>query len=43
VVDRTSGTYLLSIVLAPFDLLIILTQDCSCLEFDLILGVILSV
>jgi hypothetical protein len=43
VVDRTSGTNLMSIVLIPFDLLIILAQVCSCLEFDLTLGVIFSV
>jgi hypothetical protein len=29
--------------LAPFDLLIVLAQICSCLEFDLTLGVIPSV
>jgi hypothetical protein len=40
---RTSGTNLVSIVLSPFDLFIVLTQDCSCLEFDLTLGVIPSV
>jgi hypothetical protein len=43
VVDLTSGTNLVSIVLAPFDLLIVLTQNWSCLEFDLTLGVIPSV
>jgi hypothetical protein len=43
VVDLTSGTNFVSIVLAPFDLLIVLTQKCSCLEFDLTLGVIPSV
>jgi hypothetical protein len=43
VVDRTLGTNLMSIVLIPFDLLIILAQVCSCLEFDLTLGVIFSV
>jgi hypothetical protein len=32
-----------SIVLAPFDLLIALAQDYSYLEFDLTLGVISSV
>jgi hypothetical protein len=32
-----------SIVLFPFDLLIALAQVCSCLEFDLTLGVIPSV
>jgi hypothetical protein len=31
------------IMLALFDLLIILAQICSCLEFDLTLGVIPSV
>jgi hypothetical protein len=31
-----------SIVLVPFDLLIVLAQVCSCLEFDLTLGVIHS-
>jgi hypothetical protein len=40
---QTLGTNLVSIVLAPFDLLIVLLQDCSCLEFDLTLGVIPSV
>jgi hypothetical protein len=43
VVDLTLGTNLVSIVLAPFDLLIILAQNCSCLEFDLTQGVIPSV
>jgi hypothetical protein len=42
-VDQTSETNLVSIVLAPFILLIALAQDCSCLEFDLTLGVISSV
>jgi hypothetical protein len=42
-VGRSSETNLASIVLAPFDLLIVLAQDCSCLEFDLTLGVIPSV
>jgi hypothetical protein len=37
-----SGTNLVSIVLVPFDLLIVLAQVCSCLEFDLTLGVIHS-
>jgi hypothetical protein len=32
-----------SIVLTPFDLLIVLTQVCSYLEFDLTLSVIPSV
>jgi hypothetical protein len=40
VVDQTLGTNLVSIVLTPFDLLIILAQVCSCLEFDLTLDVI---
>jgi hypothetical protein len=43
VVDRTLGTNLVSIVLTLFDLLIILAQVCSSLEFDLTLGVIPSV
>jgi hypothetical protein len=43
VVGRTSGTNLVSIVLIAFDLLSILAQVCSCLEFDLTLGVIPSV
>jgi hypothetical protein len=43
VVGQTSGTNLVSIVLAPFDLLIFFAQDCSCLEFNLTLGVIPSV
>jgi hypothetical protein len=43
VVNRTSGINLVSIVLAPFDLLIVIAQVCSCLEFDLTLGVIPSV
>jgi hypothetical protein len=40
VVGRTSGTNLVSLVLAPFGLLIVLAQVYSCLEFDLTLGVI---
>jgi hypothetical protein len=40
---RTSGTNLVSIVLVAFDLLIVLTQVYSCLEFDLTLGLIPSV
>jgi hypothetical protein len=40
---RTSGKNLVSIVLVLFDLLIVLAQGCSCLEFDLTLGVIPSV
>jgi hypothetical protein len=43
VVGRTSETNLVSIMLAPFDLLIVLTQYCSYLEFDLTLGVIPNV
>jgi hypothetical protein len=30
----------MSIVLAPFNLLIVLAPDCSCLEFNLTLDVI---
>jgi hypothetical protein len=41
-VDQTSGINLVSFVLAHFDLLIVLAQVCSCLEFDLTLGVIPS-
>jgi hypothetical protein len=40
---QTLETNLVSIVLIPFDLLIVLAQVCSCLEFDLTLGVIPSV
>jgi hypothetical protein len=40
VVDRTLGTNLVSCLFAPFDSLIVLAQVCSCLEFDLTLGVI---
>jgi hypothetical protein len=43
VVGRTLGTNLVSIVLAPFNLLIVLAQDCFYIEFDLTLGVIPSV
>jgi hypothetical protein len=43
VVGRTSGTNLVCIVLISFDLLIVLAQVYSCLEFDLTLGVIPSV
>jgi hypothetical protein len=43
VVGQTSGTNLVSFVLAPFDLLIILIQVCSYLEFDLTLDVIPSI
>jgi hypothetical protein len=42
VVSRTSGTNLVSLVLAYYDLLIVLTEVCSCIEFDLTLGVIPS-
>jgi hypothetical protein len=42
-VGQSSKTNLMSIVLAPFNLLIVLVQACSCLEFDLTLGVIPSV
>jgi hypothetical protein len=41
--DQTLRTNLVSIVLIPFNLLIVLTQVCSFLEFDLTLGVIRSV
>jgi hypothetical protein len=40
---RTSGTNLVSIVHIPFNLLIVLAQVYYYLEFDLTLGVILSV
>jgi hypothetical protein len=43
VIGQTLGINLVSIVLAPFDLLIVITQVCSCLKFDLTLGVIPSV
>jgi hypothetical protein len=43
VVGQTLRKNLVSIVLAPLDLLIILAQVCSCLKFDLTLGVIPSV
>jgi hypothetical protein len=42
VVSQTSGTNLVSLVHACFDLLIVLAQVRSCLEFDLTLGVIPS-
>jgi hypothetical protein len=42
VIGRTSGTNLVSLVHAYFDLLIVLTKICSRLEFDLTLGVIPS-
>ncbi len=41
-VGRTLGTNLVSLVLAYLDLLFILAQVCSCLEFDLNLSVIPS-
>jgi hypothetical protein len=40
VVSQTSGTNLVSLVLAYYDLLIVLAQVCSCIEFDLTLDVI---
>jgi hypothetical protein len=40
VVSRTSGTNLVSLVLAYYDLLIVFAQVYSCTEFDLTLGVI---
>jgi hypothetical protein len=43
VVGLTLGTNLVSIVLITFILLIVLTQVCSYLQFDLTLGVIPSV
>jgi hypothetical protein len=43
VLDRTLGTNLVSIVLVLVNLLIVLAQVYSCLEFDLTLGVIPSV
>jgi hypothetical protein len=43
VVGRTSGTNLVSLVLAYFNLLFILAQVHSCSNFDLTLGVIPSV
>jgi hypothetical protein len=42
VVSHTLGTNLVSLVLAYYDLLIVLAQVCSCIEFDLTLGVIAS-
>jgi hypothetical protein len=42
VVSRTSGTNLVSLVHAYFDLLIVLAQVHSCLEFGLTLDVIPS-
>jgi hypothetical protein len=43
VVDRTSRANVVSIVLVLFNLLIVLAQVCSSLEFDLNLGVIPSI
>jgi hypothetical protein len=43
VVGQTSEINIVSIVLAPFNLLIVLAQVCSCLEFDITLGMIPSV
>jgi hypothetical protein len=40
VVSQTSRINLVSLVLAYYDLLIILAQVCSCIEFDLTLGMI---
>jgi hypothetical protein len=42
VVVQTSRTNLVFLVLDYLDLLFILAQVCSCLEFDLTLGVISS-
>jgi hypothetical protein len=42
VVSQTLGTNLVSLVHVCFDLLIVLAQVHSCLEFDLTLGVIPS-
>jgi hypothetical protein len=42
VVSQTLGTNLMSLVHACFNFIIVLTQVCSCLEFDLTLGVIPS-
>jgi hypothetical protein len=41
-VGRTLKTNLISLVLAYLDLLFVLAQVCSCLEFDLTLGMIPS-
>jgi hypothetical protein len=43
VLDRTSGTNLVSLMLTYFNFLFILAQVCSCSELDLTLGVIPSV
>jgi hypothetical protein len=42
VVSQTSETNIVSLVLAYYDLLIVLAQVYSCIEFDLTLCVILS-
>jgi hypothetical protein len=42
VVSQTSGTNVVSLVHACFDFIIVLAQVCSCLEFDLTLGMIPS-
>jgi hypothetical protein len=42
VVRQTLGTNLVSLVLAYYNLLIVLAQVYSCIEFDLTLGVIPS-
>jgi hypothetical protein len=42
VVSQTLGTNFVLLVLAYYDLFIILAQVCSCIEFDLTLGVISS-
>jgi hypothetical protein len=41
--DQTLGTNLFVFVPAHFDLLIVLALVCSCLEFDLTLGLIFRV
>jgi hypothetical protein len=42
VVSLTSRINLVSLVLAYYDLLIVLAHVCSCIEFDITLGVIPS-
>jgi hypothetical protein len=42
VVSQTLKTNLVSHVLAYYDLFIVLAQVCSCIEFDITLGVIPS-
>jgi hypothetical protein len=42
VISRTSGINFVSLLHSCFDLFIVLAQVCSCLEFDLTLGVISS-